>query len=56
MGVALHTLAMLTVTAAVAIATYEWLGVEIVRRAWINVDLIWTVALAAAGAILLASS
>ena len=56
MGVALHALAMLTVTTAVAIATYEWLGVEIVRRAWINVDLIWTVALAAAGAILLVSS
>jgi len=55
-GVALHTLAMLTVTAAVAIATYEWLGVEIVRRAWINMDLIWTVALAAAGTILLVSS
>ena len=56
MGVALHALAMLTVTTAVAVATYEWLGLEILRRAWINVDLIWTVALAAAGAILLVSS
>ena len=56
MGVALHALTMLTVTAAVAIATYEWLGLEILRRAWINADLIWTVALAAAGAILLVSS
>jgi hypothetical protein len=36
--------------------TYEWLGLELLRRAWIKVDLIWTVALAAAGAILLVSS
>jgi len=56
MGIALHALTMLTVTAAIAIATYEWLGLEFLRRAWINVDLIWTVALAAAGAILLVSS
>lgn len=55
MGVTLHALAMVAVTAAVAIATYEWLGLEILRRAWINVDRIWTVALAAAGTILLVS-
>jgi len=55
-GIALHALAMVTVTTAVAIAAYEWLGLEILRRAWINVDLVWTVALAAAGAILLVGS
>jgi hypothetical protein len=55
MGVALHGLTMVTVTGAAAIATYEWLGLEILRRAWINVDLIWAVALAAAGVILLLS-
>jgi len=48
--------AMVTVTTAVAIAAYEWLGLEILRRAWINVDMVWTVALAAAGAILLVGS
>jgi hypothetical protein len=53
MGIALHATTMLTITAALAIASYEWLGLEILRRAWINVDLIWTVALAAAGTILL---
>jgi hypothetical protein len=47
---------MVTVTTAVAIAAYEWLGLEILRRAWVNVDLVWTMALAAAGAILLVSS
>jgi hypothetical protein len=56
MGVALHGLAMLTATTTMAIATYEWPGLAIVRRAPINVDLIWTVALAGAGAILLISS
>jgi hypothetical protein len=55
MGIALHALAMVTVTGAVAVTTYEWLGLEILRRAWINVDLIWTGALAAAGLLLLVS-
>jgi hypothetical protein len=55
LGVALHAVTMVTVTIAVAIAAYECLGLEILRRAWINVDLIWTVALAAAGAMLLVS-
>ena len=56
MGIALHALAMVTVTTAAAVAAYEWLGLEILRRAWINVDMVWTVALAAAGAILLVGS
>jgi hypothetical protein len=52
-GVALHTAAMLAVTATVAGIVYEWLGVGVLRRAWVNVDLIWTVALILAGALLL---
>ena len=52
-GVGLHTVAMLVVTAAMAVAVYEWIGVEILRRAWINVDLVWVAALLAAGAWLL---
>jgi hypothetical protein len=56
LGVALHGLAMLIATTTMAIATYEWPGVEIMRRASINIDLVWTVALAAAGAIVLVSS
>ena len=53
LGVGLHTLAMLAVTAAIAIIVYEWLGLAMLRRAWINLDLIWSLALAAAGAGLL---
>jgi len=53
LGVGLHTLAMLAVTAAIAVTVYEWLGLAMLRRAWINLDLIWSLALAAAGAGLL---
>jgi hypothetical protein len=45
-------LAMLAVTTAVAVAVYEWIGLEILRRAWLNVDLIWTLALLMAGGLL----
>ena len=53
LGIGIHTLAMLTVTTAVAVAVYEWIGLEILRRAWLNVDMIWTLALLAAGGLLL---
>lgn len=53
LGIGVHTLAMLTVTGAIAVAVYEWIGLEILRRAWINLDLVWTAALVAAGALLL---
>ena len=52
-GVGIHTLAMVATTGVVATLVYEWLGVEILRRAWLNVDLIWTVALVATGTVLL---
>ena len=50
-AVGVHTAAMLAVTGAVAIAVREWLGLAVLRSAWINFDLIWTVALAATGVI-----
>ena len=52
-GVGVHTLAMVVTTTAIALLVYEWLGVAILRRAWLNVDLIWTVALVVTGTILL---
>ena len=52
-GIGVHTLAMLVTTTVVAVAVYEWVGLEILRRAWINVDLVWTAALIGAGAWLL---
>jgi hypothetical protein len=53
LGIGIHMLAMLTVTTAVAVTVYEWIGLEILRRAWLNLDLIWTLALLAAGGLLL---
>ena len=49
----LHTFAMLAVTGVVAIVVYEWLDVGFLRRGWINLDLLWTLALVLTGAILL---
>jgi hypothetical protein len=48
-----HTGAMLAVAGVVALAVYYWLGLAILRKAWLNVDLIWTAALAITGALLL---
>lgn len=55
-AVGIHTAAMLMVTGVIAILVYEWIGVAILRSAWINLDLIWVLALAATGAILLISA
>jgi hypothetical protein len=40
-SVALHTAAMLLVSAAIAIVVYQKVGVDVLRRAWINLDLLW---------------
>lgn len=49
-----HTAAMLATIGTIAIAVYKWVGVAFLRRGWINLDLFWTIALAACGIILLA--
>lgn len=51
-AVGIHTLAMLCVAGAVAIAVYEWVGLAFLRRGWINLDLVWIIALIGAGLIL----
>lgn len=52
-AVGVHTAAMLTVTAAIAAAVYEWVGLAFLRRGWINLDLVWVAALCVAGLVLL---
>ena len=52
-GVGLHTLAMLSVTAAMAAAVYEWVGLRVLRRAWLNIDELWVTALVATGVLML---
>ena len=48
-AVAVHTAAMLAVMAAVALLVYEWLGLDVLRRAWINLDRVWAGAVLVAG-------
>jgi hypothetical protein len=50
-----HTAALLLVMGVVAIVVYERLGVAFLRKAWLNVDLLWTVTLLIAGVITLFS-
>jgi hypothetical protein len=47
--VLVHTGAMLIVMGTVALAVYQWIGLQILRSAWINLDTIWAIALIAAG-------
>jgi hypothetical protein len=51
-AVGVHSLAMLVVTGAIAVAVYEWVGVGFLRRGWINLDLVWSFALVATGLLL----
>jgi hypothetical protein len=48
-----HTLGYLTVTATVAVVVYQKVGLAILRKAWVNLDLVWAVALIATGCVAL---
>ena len=52
-AIGVHTAATLAVTALIAIVVYQWLGVAILRAAWLNFDRMWNTALATTGFILL---
>src|SRR4051812_1092396 len=52
-GVALHVVAMVTVMAGVALLVYAKLGVEVLRRTWINTDALWAGAFVLAGVLTL---
>jgi hypothetical protein len=45
----LHAIGYLAVTAFIAVLVFEKLGVGILRRAWINLDLIWSATLVVTG-------
>jgi hypothetical protein len=49
----IHTLGYLLVTGLLAFVVYEKLGLEVLRRAWVNLDLIWAAALIATAALTL---
>ena len=52
-AIGVHTAATLAVTVLIAIIVYQWIGVAILRSAWLNFDRMWNAALAATGLILL---
>ena len=52
-AVSLHSAAMLAVAGVIAVVVYQKLGVAVLRRAWVNLDLIWVGALAITGSIAL---
>jgi hypothetical protein len=55
-AVAVHSLAMLATTGAIAVVVYEWVGVAFLRWGWLNLDRVWTGALAATGLILIVTA
>lgn len=52
-AVGLHTLAMIAVAGAVAVVVFDRVGLGILRRAWVNLDLLWGLALVGAGLLML---
>jgi hypothetical protein len=52
-ALAVHTAAMLATIATVSVVVYEWVGLALLRSAWINFDLIWVVSLAGCGMVLI---
>ena len=52
-AVGVHTVAMLAVMGLIAVAVYRWVGLAILRTAWVNFDLLWTAALVVTGLVLL---
>jgi hypothetical protein len=55
-GVGVHALAMLSVTAAIAATVYEWVGLEVLRRAWLNIDGLWVTALVTTGMLMFSNT
>ena len=56
LAVGIHTLAMWLVMGAVAWIVYRKLGLAVLRRKWINFDLIWAVSLLVVGSIALVTA
>jgi hypothetical protein len=53
LAVTVHTLAMLLAAGVIAWVIFAWAGLAVLRRAWINLDLVWSFALIGTGAIFL---
>jgi hypothetical protein len=54
-GIAVHVLAMVLVMGAIAFFVYERVGLQVLRRAWLNTDQVWAGAFIVAGLVTLTS-
>jgi hypothetical protein len=52
-AVGLHTAAMLLTMGVIAVIVYERLGVMVLRRVWVNLDLLWSAVVITAGLVTL---
>ena len=49
LAIMLHVSAMIAVMGVVAIVVYEYVGVAVLRKAWVNLDWLWAGAFIVAG-------
>jgi hypothetical protein len=47
LAITIHTLGYLLLTGAIAWVVYKWWGLSLLRKAWVNLDLVWAMALIA---------
>jgi hypothetical protein len=47
LAVAVHTLGYVLFTGTIASVVYQWVGLSLLRKAWLNLDLVWALALIA---------
>ena len=47
LAITVHTLGYLLLTGAIAWVVYKWWGLSLLRKAWLNLDLVWAMALIA---------
>jgi hypothetical protein len=52
-AIGVHAAALLATIGIVSLVVYKWVGVAFLRRGWINLDLVWMIALIACGVALL---
>jgi hypothetical protein len=45
LAIAIHTFGYLALTGTIAWVVYKWFGLSLLRKAWLNLDLLWAVAL-----------
>ena len=53
LAVVVHSAGHFLVAVLIAVLVYEKLGLALLRRAWLNLDLLWIIALMISGALIL---